>query len=68
MRKVRYKGRKEKPEFPTFMTQKSIALALGVTRTRIYAIEKRALRKLLKAITEEAAAAGMTPLQWLKGE
>jgi len=50
------------------LTQYEIADALGISRTAIYFVEQRALRKLRAAIIREAAAVGMSPLEWLRGD
>jgi DNA-directed RNA polymerase specialized sigma24 family protein len=46
---------------------KVIAAKLGISRARVWQLEVRALRKLRKAIEEEAAAAGVTVREWLFG-
>ncbi|MGD9635933.1 MAG: sigma factor-like helix-turn-helix DNA-binding protein [Pirellulales bacterium] len=48
------------------LTQKQVGKMLGVTRSRVGQIERRALRKLRKAIVAEAEARGMTPVEWVR--
>lgn len=49
-------------------TYMEIAAVAGVCWQRIRQLEQLALKKLAKAIAEEAALAGVTPQQWLMGE
>lgn len=49
------------------MSLAEIGRRYGVTLQSIQAIEQRALRKIRKAIEEEAQRAGCSPLQWLMG-
>lgn len=50
------------------MEQSEVAKIFGVSRARIQQIETRAIRKILEEIKREAAAAGVTPQQWMRGE
>lgn len=49
-------------------TYMEIAAVAGVCWQRIRQLEQRALKKLAKAIAQEAALAGVTPREWLRGE
>ncbi len=47
---------------------KELAKKFGVCWQRIRQIEFRALEKIRAAIEQEAAAAGVSPSQWMLGE
>jgi hypothetical protein len=51
------------------LSQYEVADLMGITRTRVHQIEKRALKKLRAAIEAEAVAAGISVEEWfLLGE
>lgn len=50
------------------MSQEQIAQALGIRREAIRDVEHRALRKFKQAVIVLAAAAGVSPRDWLLGE
>ena len=45
-----------------------IAESWGVCWQRVWQVEKRALQKIREAVEQEAAAAGVTPEEWMRGE
>jgi len=49
-------------------TQDQIAAMQGVTRCRISQIERRAMKKIRRAVAAYAAEAGVSPRDWLLGE
>ncbi len=49
-------------------TQLEVAQLLGISRTRVYQIEHRALRKIRAAFAAEARTAGLSVPEWLGGE
>lgn len=49
------------------LSQYQVAELIGVSRQRVFELEHRALRKIRAAIEAEAAAAGVSPLEWLTG-
>lgn len=53
---------------PEPVTYKELAAMFGVCWQRIREQELRALQKIRKAVEAEAAAAGVSPGQWLRGE
>ena len=58
-----------RPEQRVGLSQYEVAALLGISRRRVFQIEKLALKKLRLAIEAEAAAAGMSIEEWfLDGE
>ena len=49
-------------------SQYEIAKAAGVSRAAVYDLEKKAIRKLRRAIEQEAKIAGVTVREWLFGD
>ena len=49
-------------------SQGDIAKAAGVSRAAVYDLEKKAIRKLRRAIEQEAKIAGVTVREWLFGD
>jgi len=49
-------------------TQAEVAAMFGVRLQSVQYVEYMALKKIRRAIEEKAAAAGVTPLDWLRGE
>lgn len=45
-----------------------VAKLWGISRSAVWFIRQRAIKKLRKAIEKEAAAAGVAPRDWLCGE
>lgn len=57
------------PPQPKFhATLSELSQRLGVSPRRIHQIERRAKQKLRRAIEREAAAAGVSPREWLFGD
>ncbi len=56
-----------KPDPGTIATYKELAFIFGVSDTRIIEIERRAIQKIRAEIEREAAAAGVSPEEWLTG-
>lgn len=50
------------------LSHEEIAEMWGVSRTRVWQIEQRALCKIRKYIEREAKLAGVSPIVWLMGE
>lgn len=50
------------------MSQREVGELFGVTLQSVQQVEYRAIKKIREAIKTEAAAAGITPRQWLFGE
>ena len=50
------------------MSQQDVATLLNMHRTRVSQIEIQAIRKLREAIQTEAAAAGVSPSEWLTAD
>ena len=49
-------------------SQYEIAKAAGVSRAAVYDLEQKAIRKLRRAIEQEAKIAGVTVREWLFGD
>lgn len=49
------------------ISQRDLAKLLGISRNAVVCVEKRAKRKFREAIEREAAAAGVSPIEWLFG-
>ena len=53
------------PEFG--ISQRELARMCGLSRAAIRHVEKRAMRKIREEIQRQAAAAGVSPIEWLFG-
>lgn len=51
-----------------FLTQRQVADFMGISKTRVYQIENRALRKIRDAIVREAAMERLSVRDWLYEE
>ena len=60
--------RKVHTHCPSVNSLVGVAKKLNLSRARVWQIELRALRKLRIAIEKEAAASGVTAVQWLRWE
>ena len=50
------------------LTQLEVAEAIGVSRARVFQLERRAIEKIRRFIVEQAAADGVSVREWLFGE